>query len=389
VKIQTACILILFAVLAALPAHAQTTVVNFDSPACKANTNPGTYQGINFSTGTPWDCESSGYAGASGLSLSWTQNIQSGTFKFVSPAVLNSFLMATSIAGSTLKVSTDQGETVTVLPSNKWVTFSTGFTKPATTVTVDCTCGWTLEMDNITYTVSTVTPPPPTITGVVASCAPAAIASTATSQCTAVVTGTGTFSKTVTWSTSDGTITAAGVLTPSGTATSAAVKAISTQDPTKSGSFAVAITLPPPPPVLSFTITGLPALCTLVGGTLTCSNVPAPTTLALSCSATSGATCSVTAPTITISLATTTGGGHTATLSWTASTSPVAGYRVYRSATSGTYAAPLNSVLLTVTTYTDATVQPGAKYFYVATAVDAGGNESLFSNEVSAAIPTP
>ena len=40
-------------------------------------------------------------------------------------------------------------------------------------------------------------------------------------------------------------------------------------------------------------------------------------------------------------------------------------------------------------TFTDTTVQAGATYFYVVTAVDATGNESVNSNEVSATIPTP
>jgi fibronectin type 3 domain-containing protein len=40
-----------------------------------------------------------------------------------------------------------------------------------------------------------------------------------------------------------------------------------------------------------------------------------------------------------------------------------------------------------VLTYTDSTVQSGAQYYYVATAVDSSGNESVNSNEVSALIP--
>jgi fibronectin type 3 domain-containing protein len=41
------------------------------------------------------------------------------------------------------------------------------------------------------------------------------------------------------------------------------------------------------------------------------------------------------------------------------------------------------------TTYTDSNVQSGMSYYYVVTAVDGSGNESTFSNEAVAGIPTP
>jgi fibronectin type 3 domain-containing protein len=37
--------------------------------------------------------------------------------------------------------------------------------------------------------------------------------------------------------------------------------------------------------------------------------------------------------------------------------------------------------------YTDSTVQNSTTYYYVTTAVDASGNESVYSNEASAPIP--
>lgn len=78
---------------------------------------------------------------------------------------------------------------------------------------------------------------------------------------------------------------------------------------------------------------------------------------------------------------------HTVTLSWSASTSSVQGYNVYRSTVSGGPYAKLNSSLQSSTTYTDSTVQSSTTYFYVATAVDSSSNESGFSNETSATIP--
>jgi hypothetical protein len=78
---------------------------------------------------------------------------------------------------------------------------------------------------------------------------------------------------------------------------------------------------------------------------------------------------------------------HSATLSWTTSTSTVAGYNVYRGpATGGPYTL-INTSLVTLPTFVDATVQSGLTYFYVTTAVDGNNNESVFSNEVVAVIP--
>jgi hypothetical protein len=78
---------------------------------------------------------------------------------------------------------------------------------------------------------------------------------------------------------------------------------------------------------------------------------------------------------------------HSVALSWTASTSTVRGYNVYRSTTSGSGYAKLNAALLSAVSFSDTTVLSGTTYFYVATAVDSGGDESLDSNQVTAAIP--
>jgi len=78
---------------------------------------------------------------------------------------------------------------------------------------------------------------------------------------------------------------------------------------------------------------------------------------------------------------------HSVALSWTASTSTVSGYNVYRGMVSGGPYTKINSSLVATVTYTDSTVQSGTTYYYVTTAVDSSGNESVFSNEVSAPIP--
>ena len=78
---------------------------------------------------------------------------------------------------------------------------------------------------------------------------------------------------------------------------------------------------------------------------------------------------------------------HSATLSWTASTSTVVGYDIYRGTTAGGPYVLLNSSPVQGETYTDTTVQSGQTYFYVTAAVDSGGNPSVYSNEVQAVIP--
>ena len=82
-----------------------------------------------------------------------------------------------------------------------------------------------------------------------------------------------------------------------------------------------------------------------------------------------------------------TGQAHSVALSWTASASAVTGYNVYRSTASGSGYTKLNSSLVAGLSYSDSSVSTGATYFYVATSVDSGGDESLNSNQVSAAIP--
>jgi fibronectin type 3 domain-containing protein len=76
-------------------------------------------------------------------------------------------------------------------------------------------------------------------------------------------------------------------------------------------------------------------------------------------------------------------------LTWTASTSSVAGYNAYRGSQSGGPYILLNSSLVTGTAYSDVTVQAGQTYYYVATAVDSNNNESAYSNEASVTVPVP
>jgi hypothetical protein len=80
---------------------------------------------------------------------------------------------------------------------------------------------------------------------------------------------------------------------------------------------------------------------------------------------------------------------HNVGLSWSASTSTVIGYNVYRGTQSGGPYVAITSAADASTTYTDSTVLAGSTYYYVVTAVDGSGNESTYSNQAQAVIPTP
>jgi fibronectin type 3 domain-containing protein len=78
---------------------------------------------------------------------------------------------------------------------------------------------------------------------------------------------------------------------------------------------------------------------------------------------------------------------HYVTLGWTASTSTVTGYNVYRSTTSGTNYVQINPALVKGLSYTDDTVQGSTTYYYVVTSVDSQGVESTDSNMATAIVP--
>lgn len=78
---------------------------------------------------------------------------------------------------------------------------------------------------------------------------------------------------------------------------------------------------------------------------------------------------------------------HSVALDWTASTSQVTGYNAYRGSQSGGPYTLLNSGLIAGTSYTDQNVQSGVTYYYVTTAVNAQGAESVNSNQAVATVP--
>ena len=76
-------------------------------------------------------------------------------------------------------------------------------------------------------------------------------------------------------------------------------------------------------------------------------------------------------------------GNRTVGLAWN-SVSGAAGYNVYRSPLSGGGWVKANDSPISGTTYTDSNLRNAQTYYYVVTSVDAAGNESVYSNEVSA-----
>ncbi len=152
--------LALILALAAAEASAQTTVADFDSPACSGNAI-GVYQGIDFSP-SPWDCENPGLTGQTGTSISWYRHINgnSGQFKLLAPGTLLSLSAATSTGSGTLTISTDAGESFSHSIDTTFQTLLTGFTKAASMITVKYPGGPTIELDNITYQTGSVSRTP-------------------------------------------------------------------------------------------------------------------------------------------------------------------------------------------------------------------------------------
>jgi hypothetical protein len=241
---------------------------------------------------------------------------------------------------------------------------------------------------DVLFLPSSSSPPPSTISGIAVSCQPGSLNIIGqTSQCNDTVSGTGPFSNVVAWSTSDGTISVAGLLTPSGKVNSAIVTATSAQTPAIIGTATV-----------NFVLAAIPPACLDVKVAVDGSNFApgASVTIASVGLTVTGNTVSQIIGTLPCSMATVinpvNGVQHVAALTWNAP-APLPGvtvvsYNIYRGVLSGgpyTYLTGVNPGV----TDTDNTVVSGQKYYYVVTTVGANGVESLFSNEVQATIPLP
>jgi hypothetical protein len=91
--------------------------------------------------------------------------------------------------------------------------------------------------------------------------------------------------------------------------------------------------------------------------------------------------------TVNVSLTLNAPSSSSVTLTWNPNTeSDLAGYKVYRATSSGTYGAPIATIQGNTTSYVATGLQFGTTYFFVVTAYDIAGNESTYSNEVSKSI---
>ena len=90
----------------------------------------------------------------------------------------------------------------------------------------------------------TAAPPPPTVTGVTVSCSPTTVLVNQTAQCSAAVSGTGSYSSAVNWSANVGSVNASGLFIAPATVpnpAAASVTATSVQNTAKSGTQSLAI----------------------------------------------------------------------------------------------------------------------------------------------------
>jgi hypothetical protein len=79
---------------------------------------------------------------------------------------------------------------------------------------------------------------------------------------------------------------------------------------------------------------------------------------------------------------------HSVSLSWDPGDGSAVGYNIYRSTAKAGPFQEINTALDSSTNYTDYTVASGTTYYYVTTEVNGQGEESSYSNEVQAVIPS-
>jgi hypothetical protein len=217
----------------------------------------------------------------------------------------------------------------------------------------------------------------------------------------------GTSNTAVAWSASAGTVTPGGLYMAPSTAGTYAIKAVSAADPTQSASATVSVSAPQAVSVsISPTIVGMPqrwqqqfaakvsgssntaVVWSIQQGTGTITQTglytapPAAETDVIAVTSQADSTKSASAAVTIVA-------PHIVSLDWSPSTSAgISYYKVYRGTVSGGPYTLLSNGL-TVTSYTDASVQSGSTYYYVTTAVDTSGRESTYSSLAQAIIPMP
>ena len=282
------------------------------------------------------------------------------------------------------------------------------YTAPSSAGTYTVTAKAVASPSSSTSAVVTVTlPSPPPVSNAQVSISPTAAALQTGAQQQFSATVSGTTNTAVTWSASGGIITANGLYTAPAAAGTYTITAVSNADNTKSASALVVVSVPQQvvvtisPANTSVTETGQMQFTAAVSGlsnkavtwavsrgtgTITQTGLytapKAAETDVITATSQSDNTKSATASISVIP-------PHSVALSWGASSSTnVAFYRVYRGTVSGGPYSLLNSNIK-ATAYTDSAVQSGNTYYYVTTAIDTTGVESVFSNEMPSVIPAP
>ena len=168
----------------------------------------------------------------------------------VSPACTPSTVAAnaTSQCSATVMGTGSYSSTVTWSASAGTINSSGLFTAPATAASATVTATSTQDSAKSGTVSVTVKAPSSTITSVKPACNPSTVIATATSQCTATVTGTGSYSSAVTWSANVGAISAGGLFTAPATTGAATITATSVQDTAQSGQATVTVQSATPPP---------------------------------------------------------------------------------------------------------------------------------------------
>jgi len=303
----------------------------------------------------------------------------------------------------TASVSGSTNTAVTWTASGGTVTSSGMYTAPSSAGTYTVTA--TSAADSTKSTSAIVTVSQTTPVSISISPSTVSLSTGGQEQFTANVSGASNTA--VTWSASGGTVSTSGLYGAPSTAGTYTIKAVSAADPTKAASATASVSVAPVVSVsVSPTTVSMPQkwqqqfAATVSGssntavtwsvkqgtGTITQSGLyTAPQAVETDIISATSQTDSTKSASATITVV----APHIVSLKWSTSTSPnISYYKVYRGTVNGgPYS--LLATNVSVTSYSDSSVQSGSTYFYVTTAVDSSGMESGYSDVAQAVIPMP
>ena len=211
------------------------TTISLNSSVVSSLPN-GTYHGTVTFTGTDENDSPDNNILPIAIPVTLTvNNIPVTTVTNVTPTCNPSSVLTngTSACSATVSGTGSYGNGVTWTTTLGSINASGNYTAPgsagtATVKACSTQSGYTNVCGTTTITV-TASPPAVTVTNVTPTCNPSSVLTNGTSACTATVSGTGSYSSGVTWTTTLGSINASGNYTAPGSAGTATVKACSTQ----------------------------------------------------------------------------------------------------------------------------------------------------------------